>query len=261
MGYRAYLFDLDGTLYRGEQPMLHAAETLAGLRSRGAHLRFLTNNSGITPEQVTAKLVRLGMECGPNEAVTSGMAAARRLIETSMRIFAIGEPGLVEVLRQNGLTVLNAGEDGRVRPDEGPPADAVCCGICRFFDYALLNAGLQALLAGADFIATNPDPTYPKENGRLEPGAGSLVAALAAAAGVQPYVAGKPRPDMVRMALESCGIAPEEALVVGDRPDTDLAAAEAAGCPSVLVLTGVAQEPPQGVRALRDLRELLEENF
>lgn len=256
--YRAYFFDLDGTLYRGAEAVPHAVEVLSILRHEGVAIRFLTNNSGATPEGVAAKLEAMGMEAHPEEVLTSGMAAASYAKSAGLRrIFAIGEPGLVLLLRSEGLEVVNADGAGIVLPDDTKGADAVVAGICRSFTYKLLNAALQQLLAGATFIATNPDPTYPIEGGALEPGAGSIVAAVRTCSGREPYIAGKPSPDMVRLAIESCRVEAAEALVVGDRADTDLAAGEAAGCPSVLVLTGVTVEAPEGQKTIADLRELL----
>lgn len=258
MSFQAYFFDLDGTLYRGAEPIPHAADCLRRLRGRGAQIRFLTNNSGATPESVAQKLTAMDIPASPEEVVTSGMAAASYCRDKGLRrLFVIGEPGLLNVLAEAGLTVVNARRDGcGVEPEESAPADAVVNGICRKFTYDLLNAALQHLLRGAAFVATNPDPTYPMEAGRLEPGAGSLVAALRTAAGREPYVAGKPQPDMVNLALESCGISAPEALVIGDRIDTDIAAGEAAGCETLLVLTGVTASTSDQVHAIRDLSQL-----
>ena len=152
----------------------------------------------------------------------------------------------------------NAGDDGVVRAEENGQYDAVVCGICRSFSYGLLNTALQAIRNGAEFVATNTDATYPVENGREEPGAGALAAALQTCSGVEPYVCGKPRPDMILMALESCEVGLEEALVVGDRLDTDMAAANAAGVTSRLVLTGVSGSDQGAPRSLKNLKELLE---
>ncbi len=256
--YRVYLFDLDGTLYRGSEAVPYAAETLATLRNDGAALRFLTNNSGATPVGVSEKLNAMGIEAHPAEVATSGMAAATFLRSQGLdNLFVIGEPGLIHVLREAELTVLNMGSDGRVCPHPPESAQAVVCGICRTFTYALLDAALQQIRGGAHFIATNPDATYPMEGGRLQPGAGSLVAAVQTCSGVTPRLVGKPAPAMVHLALESTGLGVDDAVLVGDRVDTDLGAAEAAGCHAVLVLTGVTEEAPPGRTAIADLRGLL----
>lgn len=258
MPFKAYLFDLDGTVYRGSEPTAYAAETLAEIRARGARIRFLTNNSGADPEVIAQKLKSMGIEAHPEEVVTSGMAAARYLTNQNLRrLFVIGEPGLVRTLRKHGLEVANADQDEVVRPDENGPYDAVVCGICRGFTYDLLNAALQAIRGGAEFVATNADATYPIEGGKERPGAGAIVAALQTCSGVRPHICGKPQPDMVLMALESCGAKPEEALLVGDRMDTDIAAAKAAGVQSVLVMTGVSKFAPEGIETIQDLSELL----
>lgn len=276
MPFKAYLFDLDGTIYRGNEQTPHAAETLTELRKRGALMRFLTNNSGADPDPICEKLKRMGIEAHPEEVVTSGMAAAaflqgqalKRASDTAQkgainvrraygRLFVIGEPGLVRILRKNGLEVANADTDELVRPDENGPYDAVVCGICRSFTYDLLNAALQAIRGGAEFVATNADATYPIECGKEQPGAGAIVAALQTCSGVEPRICGKPQPDMVFMALESCGANRAKALLVGDRMDTDIAAAKAAGVQSVLVMTGVSKFAPEGIETIQDLSELL----
>jgi 4-nitrophenyl phosphatase len=247
---KAYFFDLDGTVYRGSAAVPHAPESIAELRRRGAAIRFLTNNSAATPVGTAEKLDKLGIPALPEEVVTSGMAAGAYLKSQGLRrLFVIGEPGLTEVLGEYGLSVEN---------DRPGAFDAVLCGICRSFTYGLLSEAMGAIRSGARFVATNPDPTYPLEGGRLEPGAGALVAALRTCSGVEPYVCGKPQPDMVRLALESCRVAPHEALLVGDRADTDLAAAEAAGVAGALVLTGVTTSPVEGYPSMADLRELLD---
>lgn len=254
---KAYLFDLDGTIYRGNEPTPHAAETLGEIRKRGACIRFLTNNSGADPQFIAEKLRGMKIGAEPSEVITSGMAAARYLASKNLkRLFVIGEPGLVRMLRSHDLIVANAEEDGTVRAEETGPYDAVVCGICHTFTYDLLNAALQAIRNGAAFVATNTDATYPVENGREEPGAGALVTALQTCSGIEPHICGKPKPDMILMALESCGVGPNDALVVGDRLDTDIASADAAGTPSMLVLTGVTLETNKS-NSIRDLGELL----
>lgn len=258
MPFKAYLFDLDGTVYRGSEPIPNAAETLTEIRKRGACIRFLTNNSGADPEVIAQKLRGMGIEAHPEEVVTSGMAAARYLTKQSRnRLFVIGEPGLVRTLRKHSFEVANAGNDEIVRPEKNGPYDAVVCGICRSFTYDLLNAALQAIRSGAEFVATNADATYPIEGGREQPGSGALVAALQTCSGIEPHVCGKPKPDMILMALESCRVKQEEALLVGDRIDTDIAAANAAGVHSVLVMTGVSTFAEEGIHRIRDLSELL----
>lgn len=228
--YRAYLFDLDGTLYRGEEAIPGAAAAVARLRDGGAAIRFITNNSSLTSEAYAAKLRRLGFAADANELVSSGTATAAYLSGRGHRTaFVLGEEGL-------RITLMGAG----IEPAEAPQNPTACVvGICRSLTYAKLDAAMQAIRQGAEFVATNTDATFPLEGGRFAPGAGSLVAAVATCSGRPPIVMGKPEPAMIRQALASLGVSPEQALVIGDRRDTDIEAGRRAGCPTWLVLTGV----------------------
>ncbi|MCX7799247.1 MAG: HAD-IIA family hydrolase [Fimbriimonadales bacterium] len=255
--YPLYVFDLDGTLYRGDEPIPHAAETVRRLAAEGSAVRYFTNNSGQTREFFTRKLLSMGFPCEPHmvHSTATGLAALCRERGVD-RVFCVGEPGLVRTLRESGVEVANADRRHRVWPLG--EADTVVVGICRTFSYALLDAALQCLLRGARFWATNTDATYPLEEGRLEPGAGSLVAAVATCAGRQPdLVVGKPSPLIVGQILREAGVPPEDALLVGDRPETDLECGRTLGCPTCLVLTGVTSHPPEGQPFCEDLRGLL----
>ena len=156
----------------------------------------------------------------------------------------IGEPGLHEVFEQAGIQ---------------PGNEAVVAGICRDFRYRHIHDALQCFLNGAAFIATNRDGTYPREGGRLEPGAGCMVAALEAAAGRAPFVIGKPEPFLVTKLMEHAGAGPHETLMIGDRYETDIEAAQRAGCLSWMVLTGVTSVLPDGQPGGGTLADLLSE--
>lgn len=253
-----YVFDLDGTLYRGEEPIPHAAETVRRLVEDGATVRYFTNNSGQTREFFTRKLRSMGFPCDPHMVHSSATGVASLCAERGVkRVFCIGEPGLVRTLREAGVEVANADAKDRVWPMGH--ADTVVAGICRTFSYALLDAAMQCLLDGARFWATNTDATYPLEGGRLEPGAGSLVAAVSTCAGREPdLVVGKPNSLIVGQILREAGVPPEDALLVGDRPETDLECGRALGCPTCLVLTGVTRRAPEGQASCEDLRGLLD---
>lgn len=248
MSHKLYVFDLDGTLYRGDQPTLGALDTLTELRKRGHHLRFLTNNSSAPPEQVASKLTRLGFQADPSEVATSGMAAAALMVERGLRTAAIvGEAGLAEVLNRSQIEVEPLG--GCV--------EAVVVGIDREFTYERCRQAMQSIHDGAVFIATNRDKTYPLEGGRLIPGAGAIVAAIEACSGRRPIVAGKPSPAVLLRLCAEAGFLPSQTTVVGDRWETDIVCAQKAGCEAILALTGVSNRPRKGARFLSDLRELL----
>lgn len=245
--YPLYIFDLDGTLFRGEEPTPNAVDTLVEIRRRGAQVRFLTNNSGRSVEWLQEKLRRLGFRASASEIMTSGVGAASYLLGKGLNsAFVVGEPALVKALEAGGVPVFKEG-----------PVQAVVVGICRSFTYDWMNQALQCLLGGARLIATNPDVTYPLEGGRLEPGAGAILAGIQTCSGVEPEIVGKPNPYLVELILAETKVAPEDALVVGDRPETDLLAGTRAGCPTHLVLCGVTQTAPLGCSSSADLSGLL----
>lgn len=244
---KLYLLDLDGTVYRGSEPIPGAEESIRVLLARGARVRYLTNNSAATPDGVARKLRSMSIPCEPDWVYTSTDAAAQKLLALGHRcVFAVGEPGLFENLRRHGLETTF-----------GSAPDAVLVGVCRSLTYELVDQALQHLLRGTYFLATNTDATYPLEADRVQPGAGAIVAAIATAAGRQPEIAGKPEPHMVQQILARENLPPEEALLVGDRVETDIECGLRAGVPVLLVMTGVTSEPPQSVPSAPDLRALL----
>lgn len=231
MGH-TYIFDLDGVIYRGNEPQPEASETVARLRSNGDLVFFLTNNSTQTRQQYSDKLAEMCIPAPPDDIMTSGFATALYLAETGgcgKRAYVVGEEGVCEELNALGIRVV-----------EEKPADYVVVGLDRHFTYEKLLRAQQAILHGAEFFATNRDVTYPLEEGLVIPGGGSIVAAIEAASGTIPRLIGKPEIYSVRMILEKAGARPEEAVVVGDRLDTDILAGRRAGAHTVLVLSGVS---------------------
>jgi glycerol 3-phosphatase-2 len=228
--YDALLFDLDGVLYRGDEPIPGAAETIAALRDSGSRIVFLTNNSSRTPDRVAAKLTGLGIPADPAEVVTSALATADLLAARGGgTAFVIGGEGIVDALSEAGLGLV----DGR--PDR---ADYVVIGIDDDLTYGRLRDACVLIQRGARLIATNADGSYPAAGGELWPGAGALLAAIVAATGASAEVVGKPYAPLFEAALRrAAGTTP---LVIGDRLDTDVAGANALGWDSLLVLTGVA---------------------
>jgi 4-nitrophenyl phosphatase len=259
MAFSLYILDLDGTLYRGNEPVPGAAEAMAELRRRGKAVRFVTNNSRATRSWVVEKLARMDIVASPEEVLSSGIAAARLLARRGWhRAFLVGEPGLFESVRDEGVRAVNASPNLEALSISDERADAVLVGICRSFTYDLLNGALQQVLAGARFVATNTDATYPVEGGRVVPGAGAIVASLQTCSGIAPIVVGKPEPLMLEMILEETGCDKSQVLVVGDRIETDIEWGRRAGCPTHLVLTGVTHEAPPSQRWSPDLRGILE---
>jgi glycerol-1-phosphatase len=228
--YDALLFDLDGVLFRGDEPLPNAPETIGALREAGARIVYLTNNSSRTPEQVAAKLTGLGIAADPAEVVTSALATADLLAERRVRsAYTIGGDGVIRALEAVGISVVDGEASG---------VSHVVVGIDDDLTYAKLRTACVLVQGGAHLVATSADRTFPSSGGQLWPGAGALVAAITTATGVEAEVVGKPFAPLFESALRRSG--GTHPLVIGDRLDTDIAGADALGWDSLLVLTGVS---------------------
>lgn len=229
--YDLALVDLDGVAYCGPDAVPHAPEALAGARAAGMGVMFVTNNASREPDTVAAQLRELGMTASADEVLTSAHAATALLVQefrAGAKVLVVGGTGLITAVRGAGFELVASARDKPVAVVQGFGPDVTW--------NELAEAG-YAIQAGARHIATNRDITQPKERG-LAPGNGTLVAAVVAATGVEPASAGKPEPTMFRMAARMR--AARRPLVVGDRLDTDLAGARAAGFAGLHVLTGVS---------------------
>lgn len=235
------LLDLDGVVYRGDHAVPHAPTALAEAREGGMLMMFVTNNASRTPDVVARHLTDLGMPTGPEEVTTAAQAAARMVAESAdqdTRVLAIGGEGLRQALRAEGLTLVDTADD---------EPTVVVQGLEKSLSWTDLAEATYAILTGASHVATNLDSTLPTDRG-LALGNGSLVAAVVHATGVQPRAAGKPQPEIFQQAASRAGA--RHPIVVGDRLDTDLAGARAAGYPGLHVLTGV-DGPAELLRARR----------
>jgi 4-nitrophenyl phosphatase len=231
---RCWLLDADGVLHQDRRALPGAERLIRLLRRHGRHLAILTNSSAKTRAGVGAQLKALGFDLPPEEIITSAAAAvhAAMPIRTAM---VLGGEGIVEALQSAGV--------GLVEPQPSAVAagiDAVFVGMDRRLTYARLTAAVLAIQQGARFIATNADSGFPGARG-LEPGAGALVAAVAAVVGRGPeLVAGKPGPALFHQALAAVGLAPAEAIMVGDQLETDILGGARVGIETLLVRTGLA---------------------
>lgn len=251
------LLDLDGVVYVGADAVPHAAQALAEARSQfGMRSVFVTNNASRTPATVAEHLQRLGVPAEPIQVVTSAQAGARMLAERlapGEQVLAIGGPGVAEALRERDLVPVFEVDDDTA---------AVMQGYGPEVGWAQLAEGSLAIARDLPWVATNTDRTIPTPRGRVL-GNGALVAALQHASGVEPMVAGKPQPPLMRESVQRSGAS--NPLVVGDRLDTDIEGANRSGIPSMLVLTGVCDwqdllTAPDQLRPGmigRDLRDLL----
>ena len=232
---RGWVFDMDGVLYRGNAALPGVAEILALLEARSVPYMLATNNSMSTPAQYVEKLAKMGISISDDAILTSAMATRDFILTTigpKARLCVIGMPALTEqLLSGTEFTIVDPLHE---------QADALIMGLDREITYDKLLSGHLAVMRGARFIATNADVTLPTELG-LVPGCGALIAAMSASTGVSPVIIGKPEPHLIDAALHRLEVHGGDAVMIGDRLDTDIAAGKAAGMLTVMVLTGVSQ--------------------
>ncbi|HLF49275.1 MAG TPA: HAD-IIA family hydrolase [Methylomirabilota bacterium] len=239
--YRGWLFDLDGTVYLGEQLIPGAGEAIAALRAAGRRVAFLSNKPLQTRGDYALKLARLGVPAQPDDVINSSLVLARHLraLDPGAPVFVIGEPPMIAEMQAHGFEVR---DDERVR--------WVVIAFDRTFSYAKLNTALQAVKGGARLIATNPDRTCPVEGGEI-PDCAGMIAAVEAVTGKQvEAVVGKPSPIILEVALAALGVPAAEAVMVGDRIETDIAMGKRLGLATILVLSGITRPGDPRIAAL-----------
>ena len=224
---QAWAIDLDGVIWTGKTAIPGAPEAAQALISGGHSVAFVTNNSSATVATQEEKLAAFGISAR-GRVVTSAMAGAA-LVEPGERVYVLGGPGVVEAVQHRQAHVVPDDEARRLRPD------AVVVGLDRELSYQRLSTAVLAVRAGARFVATNTDSTYPSEIGLL-PGGGAIVEAVAYSTGRKPQIAGKPHEAQARLVSDLIGTG---GIMIGDRPETDGLFARTLGYRFGLVLTGV----------------------
>jgi HAD superfamily hydrolase (TIGR01450 family) len=220
--FDAFLFDLDGVVYVGEDPLPGAVESLSRLREAGKQVRFLTNNPRPTRAQIARKLAGMGVEAREEEVVSSGRATASYLSDEGIdSAYVIGSRGLMTEVLGAGVEVVDAG-----------PCEAVVVGADEYVTFAHVRQAVRLIFEGARFVATNADASFPTPKGPL-PGTGAIVAAVQTTTGQKPVVVGKPFPPMFDVALRGLDCA--RAVMIGDTPASDIEGARRAGIPGVLI--------------------------
>lgn len=249
-----YLLDMDGTIYRGSQPIPHAREFIQYLMERNRRFLMLTNCPGNSPEYLVDKLERMGIHVSRQHILTSGQATASYIarIHPAARVYLIGSEALKMELIQKGLHIV----------DKDP--DMVVVGYDRNFTYTKMEKACWWILKGCSFICTNMDTAIP-EGDRLVPHTGAIVSSIQTVTDVEPLVVGKPSPIILEEAFQRLQCTKEECCIIGDRLDTDILTGIRYGIPSYLVLTGVT-DPLKlqnssilPTRTFQDLGELMEE--
>lgn len=229
-GFDAVLADLDGVVYAGPHAIPGAIEALVGLAEINVRLAYVTNNASRTPAHVAAHLRDLGAPAADDQVVSSAQAGADLLAQKFPRgskVMVVGSAALVQEVEQVGMNVVHSANDG---------PDVVIQGFDPKLGWANLAEAAFAINGGAAWIATNTDMTIPRDRG-IAPGNGTLVAAVRAAVGHDPLVAGKPEAPLFLTAAQRLGA--KSPVVVGDRLDTDILGGNNAGMATILVLTGV----------------------
>lgn len=229
---KAFLLDLDGTVYKGSSPIPGATETINAAQQAGIRCLFITNRSNRPREIVRDQLRAQGIPCDTEDVVTTAETTARYCRSGSA--YVIGETGLLQACREQGLSIAD---------DRADATDWVVVSIDRNFTYRKLHSAMRLILNGATFVATNIDARLLLDGGPV-PGTGTIVSAVQFATGKTPIVIGKPSPHLFNDALRQLGIRPEEALAIGDNVHTDIAAGTAAAIPTVLLRTGFSATEP-----------------
>ena len=255
---RLWLFDMDGTLYLGEQLFPFTKALLRAIREKGGQYLYLTNNSSKSVPDYVRKMERLGIAAEASDFLTSAQATAWYLHRhhEGKRLYVCGTASLCAEMRAEGFPVVN---------DDPDSAQCILMGYDTELTYQKLLDVSRLLTERPDmpYIATNPDLVCPTEFGFV-PDCGSVCGMIRTATGRTPVVIGKPEPLMPRMAMERWGVTPDETAVVGDRIYTDVKSGLNAGCAGVLVMSGettpeiLAASPDKPDLVLADAGEILE---
>jgi 4-nitrophenyl phosphatase len=227
---RGLILDMDGVLWQGNEPIGNLRAIFSQINRLGLTTVFTTNNSSLSPTSYKKKLAGFGVKVQADQIITSATAVAMYLKENfapSSAVYVIGEEGLRQSIREAGFNISSKG------------ACAVIVGLDRELSFEKLREATLLIRAGAVFIGTNPDRTYPSPEG-LTPGAGSIIAAIEAATDIQPVILGKPYPHLLELSVERLNLPQDQILLVGDRLETDIAGGQNAGLKTALVLTGVS---------------------
>lgn len=238
ISFSAVLSDLDGVVYRGEEAVPGAVDRFNRWQASGVPYCFVTNNAEMPASAFAVKLRGLGIDCDQGQVVTSGDVALNYLqsqFEPGHGVYIIGSQSLKNRVVELGYRLVDV------------DAAAVLVALDRSFDYAMMKTALSNVLGGARLIGTNPDLIRPIVGG-FEPGAGAIAHSIAVSSGAIPVFLGKPEPEILRTAMHRLGISASDAIMLGDKLDTDILAGQRAGVTSVFMETGVPLDTRSAVK-------------
>jgi len=231
---RGLILDMDGVLWADSTALIDLPATFARFKALNLAVTLATNNGSRTIDQYLEKLAGFGVYVEPWQIITSALAVAEMVASRfppGTPLFAIGGEGVMQALKAKNFELLKV--------EQAEKAAAVVVGLDRAINFDKMKEATLLVRAGKPFYATNPDKTFPTPRGQI-PGAGAWLAVITTASDVEPQIAGKPYPYMLQLALDRLGTTKETTWVIGDRLETDIAGGQNLGCPTALVLTGVA---------------------
>ncbi|HEY80761.1 MAG TPA: HAD family hydrolase [Anaerolineae bacterium] len=252
---KAWLIDMDGVLYHGARPLPAASDFIHALQETHTPFLFLTNNATRTPAAYVQRLGEMGIRVHEDAIFTSALATVyyvNKNFPPPRQVLVVGGDGIRVDLEEAGYRLTGQADE----------AELVVSAMDTEANYALCAEATLAIRAGAPWVQTNPDRTFPSERG-IVPGAGAIQAFLEAATDQTPIVIGKPQPGIFRQALTILGARPEETVMLGDRLETDILGGHRAGLKTICVLTGIASREqaeaydPRPDWIIEDLRALL----
>ena len=225
---KGFICDMDGVIYHGNNILPGVKEFVEWLKTEDKQFLFLTNSSERSPKELRQKLLRLGLDVGEEHFYTSALATASfiKSQNPSATAYIVGEAGLINALYEAGITMND------VNPDY------VIIGETKNYNYASIEKAVRLIFNGAKLIGTNPDMTGPSENG-IVPACKALISPIELTTGAQAYFLGKPNPLMMKTGLKLLGVSIEDAVIVGDRMDTDIISGIESEIETALVMSGV----------------------